>query len=218
VKLEYYPSNNEVINISGFYKRFLNPIEVVFLPGAGSNGAKNFTYSNAEKADLYGVEVEIKKSFTSVDNKFLNRWSVLFNAAYIKSVVSLGEIAVGQSNKRPLQGQSPYTVNTGVFYTDTDHRYQFNLMYNVSGKRIVFVGSQEYPDVYELPRHILDFNASYTFKKGVELSFAASDLINMPFILTQDGNQDGKLERKKDQRLQEYKLGRQFSFGVKYTF
>jgi outer membrane receptor protein involved in Fe transport len=218
LKVEYYPSSTEVINISGFYKRFINPIEVVFLPGAGSNGAKNFTYNNAESADIYGVELEVKKTFNSVDNKFLNRWSVLFNAAYIKSKVKLGDIAVGQSANRPLQGQAPYTVNTGIFYTDTDNRFQVNMMYNVTGKRIVFVGSEDYPDVYEMPRHQLDFNASYTFKKGIELSFNANDLINQETILLQDGNLNGKLERNKDQRLQEFRTGTQYTFGVKYTF
>jgi hypothetical protein len=64
LKWEYYPDPSDVINFSVFYKRFINPIEIVVVPGSGSGGAKFFSFSNADHADLYGVEVELKKSFT----------------------------------------------------------------------------------------------------------------------------------------------------------
>ncbi|HNL85493.1 MAG TPA: TonB-dependent receptor, partial [Chitinophagales bacterium] len=150
---------------------------------------------------------------------FLKDFSLVLNASYIKSKVHLDSTqSLGQSNNRPLQGQAPFMVNAGIFYNNKDKRIQFNLLYNITGKRILYVGAQDYPDIYEMPRHSLDFNASYTFKKQVELSLGLTDLINQQYVLLQDGNSDRKLKRKQDQVFQSYKTGTQISLGVKYTF
>src|SRR5690606_2472691 len=136
-------------NVSAFYKKFINPIEVIIVQGAGgSGGSKSFTFNNAEYANLYGFELELKKSFTSAPSRFLQNTGVMLNATYIKSEVNLGDQVPGQSNRRPLQGQSPYVINSGIFYNDTEKNYQINLMYNVYGKKIMFVGSDDYPDIY----------------------------------------------------------------------
>ena len=214
LKWEYYPTNGEVINVSAFYKRFSNPIEMF----TRDLGNRTFSFQNARNADVFGFEVEARKNFTRATN-FLKDFGVVANASYIFSRVHLDSTqAIGQSNNRPLQGQAPYVVNAGIFYNNKERGVQFNILYNVTGKRIVYVGAQNYPDIYELPRHTLDFNASYTFKKGVEVSFGAQDLVNQTSFLVQDGNDDGKIDRKNDQIFQHYKPGTQFSFGVKYTF
>lgn len=214
LKWEFYPSSGEVINVSAFYKRFNNPIEMF----TRDLGNRTFSFQNAKNADVYGVEIEARKNFTRANN-FLKDFGIVANASYIRSRVHLDSAqALGQSNNRPLQGQAPYVVNAGIFYSNKNKGIQFNIMYNVTGKRIVYVGAQNYPDIYELPRHTLDFNASYTFKKGVEVSFGAQDLVNQKSILVQDGNDDGKIDKKNDQIFQQFKPGTQFSFGVKYTF
>src|SRR5690606_24198205 len=90
LRLEYYPSRGEVVSVAGFYKYFDNPIETIFLPGAGSLGAKNFSFANADKAYSAGVEFEIRKTFGFLGaSKFLNDLSLGFNAAIIKSKISL---------------------------------------------------------------------------------------------------------------------------------
>lgn len=214
LKWEFYPSNGEVINVAAFYKRFNNPIEMF----TRDLGNRTFSFQNAKNADLYGVEVEIRKNFTHTTT-FLKDFGIVANASYIRSRVHLDSTkAIGQSNNRPLQGQAPYVVNAGIFYNNKEKGVQFNIMYNVTGKRIVYVGAQNYPDIYELPRHTLDFNISYLFKKGVEINFSAQDLVNQKSILVQDGNDDGKIDKNNDQIFQQYKPGTQFSFGVKYTF
>ncbi len=219
IKWEYYPTTSDVINFSVFYKRFLNPIEVIIVQGAGgSGGSKSFTFSNAEHANLYGAELELKKSFTKAPVKFLQNTGIMLNATYLVSNVFLGEKVAGQSNNRPLQGQSPYVINSGIFYQDQEKNYQINLMYNVTGRKIMFVGSDDYPDIYEMPRHTLDLSASYMFPKNVEISAGISDILNAEFLWLQDGNGDGKFSRKNDQIIQQYKPGRVISLGVKYNF
>ncbi|MBK9634796.1 MAG: hypothetical protein IPO64_09875 [Bacteroidetes bacterium] len=91
-------------------------------------------------------------------------------------------------------------------------------MYNVTGKRILFVGFDEYPDIYELARHGLEISGSYKFKFGMEINAGVADLINQSVLLVQDGNNDGTLSRTNDQQIQNYVPGRVFNFGIKYTF
>jgi hypothetical protein len=219
VKWEWFPNAGDLINVGGFYKHFINPIEVVAVPGGGSGGAKNFSYANAETAELFGVEVELKKGFVNTVNPFLKNLGVSFNGSYINSKIKLSDAdAVGQSNNRPLQGQSPYIVNTGIYYSDEARNFQLNVLYNVTGKRILFVGFDEYPDIYELARHGLEISGSYKFKFGMEINAGVADLINQSVLLVQDGNNDGTLSRTNDQQIQNYVPGRVFNFGIKYTF
>ena len=218
-KWEWYPETNDVINFSVFYKRFNNPIEVVTIPGQNSSGgSKSFRFKNAQYADVIGAEVEIKKSFSKASSGFFRNLGIMLNASYIKSEVNLGEEAFGESDQRPLQGQSPYLFNGGLFYHDRERNYQINVMYNVNGPKIMYVGTDIYPDIYEMPRHLLDFNASYMFPKNVELSFGITDILNAKVIWIQDGNKNDKLERDNDQRMQYYRPGSLFTAGVKYNF
>ena len=215
IKYEFYPSNGEVISVSAFYKKFLNPIESKAVVGTSGS---TFSFANAYQSDVAGVEIEFKKSFTTAKNYFIQHLGLMANASYIYSKVNLGKENVGQSDNRPLQGQSPYSINAGIFFEDKELGLQANLLYNVIGKRIAFVGTDDNPDIYEMSRHILDFNIQYRFKKNVELSLSANDLINQPILFLQDGNRDKKWNRNSDQVFQKYQPGQTISLGVKYNF
>ncbi|MCC6583132.1 MAG: TonB-dependent receptor [Chitinophagales bacterium] len=215
IKYEFYPSNGEVISVSAFYKKFLNPIESKAVVGTSGS---TFSFANAYQSDVAGVEIEFKKSFTTAKNYFIKHLGLMANASYIYSKVNLGKENVGQSDNRPLQGQSPYSINAGIFFEDKELGLQANLLYNVIGKRIAFVGTDDNPDIYEMSRHVLDFNIQYRFKKNVEISLSANDLINQPILFLQDGNRDKKWNRSTDQVFQKYQPGQTVSLGVKYNF
>jgi len=216
LRWEFYPNKGEMITFGGFYKSFKDPIETIIDLGAGGSlGSKSFSYHNAESAQGYGLEIELKKSLTGLTNsKILDRINLVFNAAAIKSKIKLGdELAIGQSNERPLQGQAPYIVNTAIFYNDVERGLQINLLYNIVGKNIVFVGFQNYPDLYQMPRNVLDFTFSKRIGKIFTIKGGISDIINQPFLILQDGNQDGKFDRKNDQVIQKFKPGQVISLG-----
>jgi len=215
VKWEYYPTSGEVISISAFYKKFINPIESKAVVGTSGS---TFSFANAYQSDVAGAEIELKKSFVNAKNYFIRHLGLMANASYIYSKVNLGKENVGQSDNRPLQGQSPYSINAGIFFEDKELGLQANLLYNVIGKRIAFVGTDDNPDIYEMSRHVLDFNIQYRFKKNVEISLAANDLINQPILFLQDGNRDKKWNRKSDQVFQRYQPGQTISLGIKYNF
>ena len=218
VRWELYPTPSEIVSLAAFYKNFRNPIELEVEAGSGSLGAKTFIYQNAQNAKSAGLELEVRKSLASLSaSPVLEKMSLLFNAALIYSKVQLREGAEGQSNNRPLQGQSPYILNVGLNYNNTDKDFQVNLLYNVIGKRIFAIGFEGYPDLYEMPRNVVDL----TFSKGIKdrwvIKGGVTDLLNQAALILQDGNQDGKFDRKKDEVMQSYSPGSLFTLGFSYT-
>ena len=215
---ELYPSLNEVISFGVFYKRFQNPIEMYFVPGAGSGGTRNFTFDNAVGAQSIGAEVEVRRSLKGLfPEGILSRTGLLFNAAYISTTVDLGKQAVGQSAERPLMGQSPYVVNAGIYYTDTTHKFQVNVLYNVIGPRLFAVGTFGTPDIYEMPRNVLDVTLTKSLGKRFDLKLSAQDVLNQRVRLIQDSNENGDLERT-DEEVMSLRRGTYFSAGVSYRF
>ncbi|MBY0433021.1 MAG: TonB-dependent receptor, partial [Cyclobacteriaceae bacterium] len=148
-----------------------------------------------------------------------NNMGILLNGSLIRSEITLpAAIAAGQNDKRPLQGQAPYVVNAGLFYNNEDNGLQVNMLYNVVGRNILFVGFQDYPDLYIMPRNVLDLVFTKRLNERFMLKGGITDILNNPFLILQDGNQDGKFERDNDQVIQSFKPGQVFSIGFSYRF
>ena len=217
-RYEFYPSASELISFGLFYKHFSNPIEMFFLPGAGSGGTRNFTYGNAQEARSMGAEVELRRSLNTVFTEgYLSHLGVTFNAAYILTEVRLGDQAKGQAQQRPLMGQSPYIVNAGLYWQDTDRKLQYSLLYNVIGPRLFAVGTYGTPDIYEMPRNVLDLAVTKGLGKRFEVKLAAQDILNNRVRLIQDANDDGTVNGK-DQEITSYRRGAYFTIGVGMRF
>ena len=217
---EWYPEQGELINVGFFYKKFINPIETYFVPGTGSGGTRNFSFRNAESAVSYGVELELKKSLRFIsETSFIKDFALVANGAYIKSQVDLGANSAGQSRTRPMMGQSPYIINAGIYYQNDSLGLSASLLYNVMGPRIRVVGTFGTPDIYEMPRNTLDLSVSKNFfKRHLEIRLAIQNILNQSFLLLQDANGDGKLNRKTDQQQQSYKTGAYYTLGVVLRF
>ena len=215
LRFENYPTPSELFSIAAFYKSFTNPIEVIF--DSGANPILNFT--NAQSAYSTGLEAEMRKNLSaSLPNTFLGKTSLVFNASYIFSRVKLDpSIAATQSDNRPLQGQSPYIINAGLNYNDTKKGLQLNINYNVIGKRIFAVGNNfpiSYPDWYEMPRNVIDFNFSKEISKTIMIKGGVTDLLNQDNYILQNGNQDTSFDKGSDQIIQSYVPGRVISLGI----
>ncbi len=240
LRYEWYPSTSELITGGLFYKNFKNPLEAV---ASANQGNSLFTYANAMHAVDYGFEIEARKqlNFWDDSSKFhslMSRFSLVFNYAYIVSKVTLSDSIArsGITASRPLQGQSPYTVNVGLYYQGKDNKTQWNLMYNIIGPRIVYVGYPGYPDVYEMPRNSLDFSLTQKLNKyffirgsiqnaldfelphGLGKLLGSEDgrqhLVSSNYILAQDKNADSKLDIKKDNILMNYRTGAYYTLSL----
>ncbi|HNR54526.1 MAG TPA: hypothetical protein PKJ19_05110, partial [Flavobacteriales bacterium] len=148
---------------------------------------------------------------------FLSKLGVMFNAAYVKTTVQLGERAAGQAKERPLMGQSPYIVNVGLYYQDTERKLQYNVLYNVIGPRLFAVGTYGTPDVYEMPRNVVDIALTKGLGKRLELKVAAQDILNQRVRLVQDSNGSGAIDGQ-DQDILTYRRGAYFTVGFGLRF
>ena len=84
------------------------------------------------------------------------------------------------------------------------------------GKNIAFVGNNNYPDVYLMPRNILDITFNKRLSERFNLKGGISDILNQPIQFLQDGNGDGKFDRQKDSSIQKFTPGQVFSIGFSY--
>ena len=197
LRAEWFPGAGQIVSVSGFYKTINNAIEQVLDLGAVASGISATTFANSTIATNIGAELEYRFKLSAIFNndssKFLSNTTLFSNFAYIKSEVDNSNITGGEI--RPLQGQSPYIVNAGIQYLDNDKDWGVSLSYNLIGRRIIIVGGNASPSIWENPRHVLDLQISKTFKKKLELKLNVRDLLAQKQILYQDMNKNGKLDK-----------------------
>jgi len=168
-----YESYGEDINffaISGFYKSFVDPIELTFIREARGQ----FTPLNLGDAKVFGAELEIRKNLGFIPG--WENFSLNTNISVIESQQSFNDdelnartdnLRLGETlgDYRQLQGQSPLLINFGVNYDDNEKGWQGGLFYNVQGETLEIVGNGDIPDVYTQPFHNLKLNFSKEFGK-----------------------------------------------------
>ncbi|HNO12549.1 MAG TPA: TonB-dependent receptor, partial [bacterium] len=99
LRWESYPGIGEYFAVSGFYKHFTNPIELFHRLSTNPE----VYYGNIESSDLWGLELEARKSITEA-------LRVTGNLALMTSSVEYGNAVFSQANRnRPMFGQSPCT-------------------------------------------------------------------------------------------------------------
>jgi outer membrane receptor protein involved in Fe transport len=206
-----------VISFGTFYKNFTNPIEVVLVNTGGLG--QNFSYQNAPEAYSLGAELEARKSLSSLSvHKFFHNTTVNLNASWIKSEVDFEGVEGSefqQSKKRAMQGQSPYVINAGIYYNDSESGFSANVGYNIFGKRITAVGSVVLHTWWELPRHSLDVQIAKMIGK-FEVKLNVSNLLNAKYRTYQDDNTDNKIDKSIDQLMRGYQMGQHISLGVNW--
>lgn len=220
VRYERYGENGQLFAISGFYKAFNDPIELVAFPEAPNN----LQPQNVNSADVYGAELEIRKNFGFIAESLKN-FSVNANFTIIESVVKMSQqefesrsLAArdGETidNERDLQGQSPYLINLGLRYDDVNKGWQGGLFYNVQGETLEVVGIRNVPDAFTQPFHNMSFRLSKAFgeEKNSSVNFGFSNILGDVIETNYNSFQaDSRTYSKRDPG-QEISLGYSFSF------
>lgn len=222
IRYEWYPRAGELLSIGGFYKDFKDPIELR-LNSASAVTRRQYQFQNAEQATLLGAELEFRKSLSFISEKAAWLGNLYFtgNASLIYSEVTLGNVdASGNklpSTKRPLQGQSPYLINAGFQY-DGENGTNISLLYNRIGQRLSLVGNDDFGDVYEKSRDLVDFQISQKLlKKKAELRLTISDIFNQAFSTYENRNDSKSFEKDTDRIFNSYKPGTTISIGFTYN-
>lgn len=150
---EWYPSGDESISVGAFSKQFQDPIETNILRGAAAREVP----VNARGATNVGLELDLRKRLGFGSGSGWDDLVLSGNASFIRSSVDLaGADGAQTSTERALQGQSPYVGNVQLSYEPLDFPLWGTLLYNVSGPRIVEVGTNGLPDTLEQPPEMLD--------------------------------------------------------------
>ena len=172
LRYETFFNGNQMLSLSGFYKTFVNPIEMI----SYEQDPSSFQPRNVGDARLFGLELEGRFNMSELSEK-MEAWSLNSNLTLIDAQVAFDKrpggdydgkingLRVGEepSDYRDMQGQSPYIVNVGLSYRGLENGYEAGLFYNVQGPKLVSVGINYTPDVYSVPFHGLNFNFRKVF-------------------------------------------------------
>ncbi len=249
-RAEYYPGGNqngEVISAGVFYKQLNNPIERINTSLRTTNSDfPTISFQNAVTATIKGIEIEIQKKLNFIPLEVFRNISFIGNLSLIKSVTNndttvLASLAL-TPDKRALQGQAPYIVNTGLYYENAGWGTKLSVIYNTSGTTIYaagrgyqansFSGTTYRGSILELPRHTLDIAATQRLLKGVQAKISIQNLLNQEIRWAEDFNftnkyeplsepyvnESGKMVRDGDNITQRYKPGVNFLVNISYSF
>lgn len=182
-RAEIFPNLGEVLSAGFFYKNIKDAIEKVVVTGSSLGSER--TFLNADNAKVYGVELEGRFSFRYLSN-ILDNFSISANASWIKSEVTVkGSETTVARERRPLQGQSPYVYNFGLYYQNTNWGTDIALLYNRIGERIIEVATAYDEDIIEKPRDILDLSLSQDISDFINLKISYKDILSQDQIFSQ---------------------------------
>lgn len=214
---EWYPNTGEIFSLSGFFKNFQNPIERVNNIAAAN---QELTLRNVDNAWLAGAEFEVRKKLG-----FLGKWASDFNTAlnfsYIYSQTTIdpqefAEIILtvpDASETRPMFGQSPYVINALLSYEKAG--WMANLSYNISGPRLSIVVRGGTPNIYELPRNMLNFNISKEITQRFTVKASVANLLDARMQQAHTFDANGIFDR---YFYQDNALGQMYNIKLSYNF
>jgi hypothetical protein len=210
LRFELFPGANEVLAVTTFFKHFDKPIERIILPtNIGTD-----SFANAPNGVNGGIEFEARKGLGFI-HKALGEFTLMGNLTLVVSRVRLDPIVAATltSKERPMAGQSPYVFNAALDWAHEKTKTRVRLLYNVFGPRLFAVGSAPIPDIYEQPRHTLDFTAAQGLGEHFDLKLSAENILNTPYVFTH-GFSPGVQE---PLVTQQYRLGCNVWLALTYT-
>lgn len=240
LRYEQYLTQTESWSLGLFYKSFTDAIETSRIAGA----TRTTSLINIPEASNFGVELEWNLSLSAlaealsgglagprqetlegfyfrrfwggVLGNVLRDFSTSGNLSWIQSEINYAGEGKGvlTSDRRPLQGQSPYVVNLSLSYKnsqswrpDAKSDSSVTVNYNLFGPRLRSLGIYGFPDSYEQPFHQLDLVLRHRLDESWSFDAKLRNLLDLPSVESANGVV-----------LEEVRKGRNISLGVKYEW
>ena len=180
VRWEWYPQSGEVVSVAFFAKKFELPIERVYR--AAGSGTRTVFYTNAESAENYGIELEMRKNLGFITPAFAP-FSMFSNLTVMESKIHLFKDTEASATNldRRMVGQAPYVINTGVSFDSRGGSTSATLLFNRVGDRIQAAGDSPLPDVIEKARNGLDLSLRVGLVGAVTARLDAKNLLDSPY-------------------------------------
>jgi TonB-dependent receptor len=218
VRFESYFKSGDNISASLFYKEMIDMVQLIAVQQVG------FTWFNSpKKSNVQGIELEGKKKLTKHLDLMANI-TLVKSTSYIYSsysrTQSIGDepeaIVFGDNIiKRPLFGQAPYVINTILSYNSDSLGLGVAVSYNVQGPKLSVMAPFSFNyDIYELPRHLIDFKISKTLSKHFSMSLNIKDLLNAPIVRA--AKYQDKKGFYKDVYYDKYRFGSIYQLSLTY--
>lgn len=222
VRWEWFHERGQMVSLSGFYKKFQNPIEMVQF---ATTQKTQLQPRNVGDGEVIGGELELRQGLGFISER-VNNFSVSANFTMVDSKIKysqseyesrLRNARTGQTidEYRDMAGQSPFLINAGLTYnggtTGIWEGMEAGLFYNVQGKSLAVVGINNKPDIYTLPFHSLNFTLSKQFK-NLGVGFKVKNLLNSKDEAVYQAYQA------EDQYYRLLEKGVSYSISLKYKF
>jgi TonB-dependent receptor len=217
LRTEWYPELGDMITLSAFYKKFKDPIEAIL---TSSGTGWNYKYQNAKQAISKGLELDIRKSLTFIpESDFLTgilyNTTIVFNTSLIASKLETSDEDHNRRDSiRQMQGQAPYIVNLGLYYTNAQG-LSVSILYNVVGKHLSFVGDANYAHIYQMPFNDLEILVQKEFLNHWTVKAGMKNILDSKQTRQ---NIKGDKTVGQDQITRQFQPGRTFNIGLTYSF
>lgn len=233
LKWEYFYSDSELVSVTSFYKRISDPINASVT--RGSTGY--FSYFNtAEKATVYGVELESRVNLIMVDDRPKLRLNLnatrIWHSQDLKDVVDeTGAVKETFKYKNltetGLQGASDLILNTVLNYSNLkENPLEATLSFNYASEKIVILGGPEdqatkdidYNDaIVENGIPMLNLTVKKVLSDKLDVNLTARNILNPNIKLTQLVK-DPNTAIETNETVLSYTRGRQLSITFNYNF
>ena len=176
IRYETFFKSGDNLSVSIFYKTIKDLIQLAQL-GEFYTWVNNTNgYSNLEGIEIEGKKniykwLEFRANLTLVNSKTVTTGGI---TEYPGGFLDM------KGGVMPMFGQAPYIVNSMLTYSSKKTGITATLSYNLQGTKLVSITPILQPDIYELPRHLLDFKISKKFGKHLNASFKVIDILNSP--------------------------------------
>ena len=219
LRWELFGSSAQNVSVSGFYKAFNDPIELVRIPAAQTSN--EFQPRNVGDGRVIGVELEFSKKLNFIGQS-MDKLRFSGNLTFAHSQIDMTDTEFNSrvgfekngeeiSRTRQMAGQAPVIINAGFAYADPDRGIDFGLFYNVKGRTLTVVGGGLFPDVYSVPFHSLNFNLNKNFGP-----FSVNLGVNN--ILDDRREEVFSAFNSGDEAFSRFSPGRSIGLGINYSF
>jgi len=233
LKWEFFPSKDQLLSLTGFYKLIEDPINKV--QDRGSAGV--FSYFNAgNEAEVYGFEVESRVNLISGDERPNLKLNV--NASRMWHKQDLKEVYDNEGNfvrtfrykgltETDLQGASDWIVNGSLnFNTNTENPFEATVSGNYASDKIYALGAPEFQTsgdinyndaIIEKGFVSLDLILSKEITKNFKIGISGKNILN-PEIKRTQLIKPSTTNIETEETVLSYTRGARFGLNLNYTF
>lgn len=223
LKYEWFFGKGEIFSVSAFAKQISDPVNRVVAFDA--TGTQRY-FRTGEKADVYGVEIEIRKNIIENEDE-TTLLSAGLNTTFMHTEQDLFDVIQGtysvnfRNDSEQLQGASPFIINADVSYSPTFGSYKptGNLVFSYFADRIDALGSGQLGNIVEKAVPTLDFILKNKITDNFEINFSVKNILNpdIKFVRETTGG-DILVTSTNGKGVSGFDRGRNIGLQLKYKF